>query len=158
MATNSLVLIVPKGSANPPTKFEDLINGRFTHIAIGDPKTVPAGQYAMQTFKSLQIEGMLATRLVMGANVRQVLLYVLRGEVEAGVVYATDAAEAADTVTLAATAPETSHDPIVYPAVILKGGKTDAAGKFLKFLLSDKGRGILASHGFGVPTPTTQPG
>jgi molybdate transport system substrate-binding protein len=158
VATNDLVLIVPKGSTNPPSKFEDLTDGRFTKIAIGEPKTVPAGQYAMQTFTSLHIEGALATRLVMGINVRQVLLYVSRAEAQAGVVYATDAMQAADSVTVAAVAPADSHDPIVYPAVILKAGKTEAAARFLKFLQSDKGRAILTARGFGVPTPATQPG
>jgi molybdate transport system substrate-binding protein len=155
IATNTLVLIVPKDSTNPPAKFEDLTDPRFTKIGIGDPKTVPAGQYAMQTFTSLQIESALTPKLAMGMSVRQVLLYVSRGEVQAGVVYATDAMQAADTVTVVATAPASSHDPIVYPAIILKAGKTDAAGSFLKFLRSDKGKAILTAHGFGLPT--TQP-
>jgi molybdate transport system substrate-binding protein len=158
VVTNTLVLIVPHGSPNPPAKFEDLTDPRFTKIAIGDPKTVPAGQYAMQTLTFLHLEEPLAARLVMGVNVRQVLLYVSRGEVQAGVVYATDAAEAGSTVDVAATAPENSHDPIIYPAVILKAGKTEEAARFLKYLQSDKARSILTAHGFGVPAPTTQPG
>ncbi|MGA3067887.1 MAG: molybdate ABC transporter substrate-binding protein [Tepidisphaeraceae bacterium] len=157
VATNELVLIVPAGAKNPPAKFEDLTDPRFAHIAIGDPKTVPAGQYAMQTLVSLNLEEPLATRLVEGANVRQVLIYVSLGEADAGVVYATDAAQAGKKVIVAAVAPETSHDPIVYPAVILKAGKTDAAARFLSYLQSDKARAILIAHGFGVPAAATRP-
>ncbi|MGD1277640.1 MAG: molybdate ABC transporter substrate-binding protein [Tepidisphaeraceae bacterium] len=151
IAGNRLVLIVPKSDANPPKSFQDLTDSRFVHVAIGDPKIVPAGQYAMQTLRSLRLDQVLASRLVMGQNVRQVLLYVSRAEAEAGVVYATDAAAAADAVKIAAVADEATHDPILYPAVIIKSGKTAAAAKFLQYLKSEKAQAIFAAHGFTAP-------
>ena len=61
------------------------------------------------------------------------------------------------TVTVAAIAPENSHDPIVYSAAVMKAGKADAAAKFLNYLQSDKVRAILTARGFGVPQSTTRP-
>jgi len=151
IAGNRLVLIVPKSDPNPPKSFQDLTDSRFVHVAIGDEKVVPAGQYAMQTLRSLRLDQVLASRLVMAQNVRQVLLYVSRGEAEAGVVYATDAAAAADAVKIAAVADEATHDPILYPAVIIKSGKTAAAAKFLQYLRSEKSQAIFAAHGFTAP-------
>jgi molybdate transport system substrate-binding protein len=157
VALNRLVLIVPANSKNPPHKFEDLADGRFARIAIADPKTVGMGEYAMQTFAALHLDATLAPRLVLGQNVRDVLIDVSLGQVDAGVVYVTDAALAPKTVTVAAIAPENSHDPIVYSAAVMKAGKADAAAKFLNYLQSDKVRAILTARGFGVPQSTTRP-
>ena len=81
VAGNELVLIVPTGAANPPTRFEDLAGPDVKKLAIGEPKTVPAGQYAQQVLKHLSLEAKLGDRVVFGTNVRQVLAYVERGEV-----------------------------------------------------------------------------
>jgi molybdate transport system substrate-binding protein len=158
VAGNRLVLIVPRDFANPPAKFEDLLSDRFRHIAIGEPKVVPAGQYAMQTLKSAGLDEKLSSKLIMAENVRQVLLYVMRGEAEAGLVYATDAAAAGDAVRVAIQADDSAHDPIVYPAVIVQSGHYSAARQFLKYLDSDKACHIFLAHGFTAPTtqPTTR--
>jgi molybdate transport system substrate-binding protein len=155
VATNTLVLIVPKDQANPPVKFEDLADSRFAHIAIGKPKVVPAGDYAMQTLKFFHLEDSVTDRLVMGSDVRQVLLWVSRDEADAGLVYATDAATAADSVKIIAVAPEESHKPIVYPAVIIASGHQTDAKAFLQYLMGPKGQAALMARGFGVPA--TQP-
>jgi molybdate transport system substrate-binding protein len=159
VATNSMVLIVPKDQANPPTKFEDLSDARFAHIAVGKPKVVPAGDYAMQVLKFFNLEEAVTDRLEMGSDVRQVLLWVSHGEADAGLVYATDAAVAADSVKIALVAPEESHKPIVYPAVIISSGHKADAQAFLQYLLGPKGKAALLARGFGVPveTPSTQP-
>ncbi len=155
VAGNQLVLIVPKDFANPPAKLEDLLDDRFKHVAIGEPKVVPAGQYAMQTLKSAGLDEKLAPKLVMAENVRQVLSYVMRGEAEAGLVYSTDATAAGDSVRIAIRVDESTHDPIVYPAVIVKAGHHSLAEQFLSYLAGDKGRQVFLAHGF--TTPTTQP-
>jgi molybdate transport system substrate-binding protein len=152
IARNRLVLIVPKDSPNPPTKFADLLDDRFVHVAMGEPKVVPAGLYAMQTLKSLGLYDKLSAKLVMGQNVRQVLSYVVRGEADAGLVYATDAKAAGDSVKLAAVADESSHEPIVYPAVILNAGNHQAAQDFLNFLASAKARAVFTANGFSLPS------
>jgi molybdate transport system substrate-binding protein len=151
IVSNRLVLIVPKDFKNPPTKFEDLTDDRFLHIAIGEPKIVPAGEYAMQTFKSLGIDQKISQKLVMGQDVRQVLSYVMRGDADAGVVYATDAATAGGSVKLAATADDSSHKPIVYPAVVIKAGNRQPAQDLLTFLTGPKAQAIFLAHGFARP-------
>ena len=87
---NSLVLIVPEGTQIPLHTFEDLASPEVTRVAIGNPKTVPAGQYARQALKNLNLWNRIEPRLVLAENVRQVLDYVVRGEVEVGMVYGSD--------------------------------------------------------------------
>lgn len=151
VAANTLVLIVPAGANDAPASFEALAGPGVMKVATGEPKTVPAGQYAEQVFKSLKLADKLSGRLVYGTNVRQVLAYVERGEVSAGVVYATDARESGDKVRVVATAPSTAHDPIVYPGVVVTASKRPAAAKrFLDFLGSPKARTAFKAKGFGV--------
>jgi molybdate transport system substrate-binding protein len=149
VARNALVLIVPADAKDPPQRFVDLADPKFARIAIGEPRSVPAGDYAMQVFESLKLADTVKPRLVFATNARQVLSYVERGEVPAGVVYRTDAA-ASKSVRIVETADEKLHKPIEYPAVVIPTGKDPVAGKeFLNFLLSDKGQSIIESRGFG---------
>jgi len=143
------VLIVPADSKISLSGFEQLKDPAVKRVAIGEPKTVPAGQYAMQVLKSLNLESDLGSRLIYGLNVRQVLDYVERGEVSAGIVYATDALQAGPKVKVVATAKASLHEPVVNPAVVVKASAKKAlAAKFLDYVLSDKGQGALAAHGF----------
>jgi molybdate transport system substrate-binding protein len=146
---NSLVLIAPADVKSPPMGFADLADAKFKRIAIGEPKTVPAGDYAKQTLQSLKIFDEVQSRLIFGTNVRQVLNYVERGEVDAGIVYKTDALQSGDKVKVIAAADEKWHKPIEYPAVILsKTTNRDSAKKFLDFLSSDTARQMLIARGF----------
>ena len=88
-ARNALVLVVPVDSQLHLQSFSDLQKPGVTKIAIGNPKTVPAGQYAEELLCNIQLWPKVESRLIMGENVRQVLDYVARGEVDAGIVYAT---------------------------------------------------------------------
>jgi molybdate transport system substrate-binding protein len=152
IAANTLVLIAPADAKAPPKSFADLANPRIEKIAIGQPKTVPAGEYARQTLASLKLDKSLDDRLIYAANVRQVLDYVARNEVDAGLVYATDARQAGDKVKIVATAEESTHEEILYPAAVLKSSrKQSAARKFLDYLASEKARSLLKSHGFSLP-------
>jgi molybdate transport system substrate-binding protein len=149
IAGNELVLVVPADAADPPARFEDLADPRFKRVAVGHPATVPAGDYAMQALTALKLSDAVAERLVYGNNVRHVLVYVERGEVDAGVVYKTDALASAGRVKVAAAADPSWHEPIRYPAVVLKASrKQQAARRFLGFLAGDKAQGILRSKGF----------
>jgi molybdate transport system substrate-binding protein len=99
--------------------------------------------------KKLKLSDALKDKLVYGSNVRQVLDYVSRGEVTAGVVYATDAKQAGDKVKVVATAPKDSHEPIVYPAVLVKKSRNAAAAtRFLDHLGGEEARRILKERGF----------
>src|SRR5262249_28388776 len=99
----------------------------------------------------------LKEKIVYGANVRQVLSYVERGEVTAGIVYATDARESGEKVRVVATAPAGSHEPIVYPAIAVKASKkTDAAKHFLDCLGSENAKKILLEKGFSTPVDSAK--
>lgn len=154
VARNRMVLVVPANAKNPPASFDELQDGsKVTTIAIGNPKTVPAGKYAAQVIAHLKSMG--KQRLIYGMNVRQVLDYVERGEVSAGIVYQTDAMLSGSKVKVVATADESLHDPIVYPAVAIpKSANAAAASEFLKFLQGERGQKALQSKGF---LPATQP-
>jgi molybdate transport system substrate-binding protein len=147
---NELVLIVPSDQASPQS-WKDLANAK--RIAIGDPKSVPAGQYAAEVFRHLGLSEQVKDKLVYGANVRQVLTYVERGEVDAGVVYATDARQAGAKVRVATVAPQGSHELIEYLAVLLRSGDSRGAEAFLKYLTSDPGQQIFIRFGFAKGTP-----
>lgn len=147
-AGNSLVLIVPAKSAGI-SSFSDLANPAVKKVSVGNPKTVPAGQYTEQTFNKLKLLPQIQPKLIFAEDVRQVLDYVVRDEVEAGVVYSSDALSAGDKVKVAARAADDSHDPILYPIAIVKDSKQqEAARKFIDLVLSSEGQAILVKHGF----------
>ena len=157
IAGNRLVLIVPGDLAAAPMSFEGLADKRFKRIGIGQPDTVPAGKYAMQVLTHLGLAEALRPRLVYGANARQVLSYVARGEVDAGIVYRSDAL-AAGNVSVVATADESWHEPIRYPAAVVNATRhRDAARRFVDFLRHDEAQQVLARHGFTPPPPTPTP-
>lgn len=165
VARGRLVLIVPAKQADPVTSLKDLANDRVKRVAIGQPKTVPAGDYATQALAKAGLSAGVADKLVYGTNVRQVLDYVVRGEVDAGLVYATDAKDAGDAVKVVELIDPSLHEPIVYPAVVVKNAAhAAAADRFMKYLASDAGQRVLADKGFDAPTtrpaaaaPTTMP-
>lgn len=147
-ASNNLVLIVPFASKFNVSSFEDLKQENIKKIAVGNPKTVPAGQYTQQTFASMNLSDPLEPKLIFGENVRQVLEYVIRDEVDAGIVYSTDAAIGGDKIIVKAVAPETAHAPIVYPIAVIKDSKNPSASAFVDFVTSKKGQEILQKYGF----------
>jgi len=147
-ARNSLVLIVP-ANASLVAAFDDLNRPAINKIAIGNPKTVPAGQYTEQTLNKLKLLPQIQPKLIFGEDVRQVLDYVVRNEVDAGIVYSSDALSAGSKTKVVARAADDSHDPILYPIAVVKESKQqEAARKFIELVLSSEGQGILAKHGF----------
>lgn len=159
VAGNTLVLVVPADAgADAPKSFADLVTVAGK-VAVGDPKSVPAGTYAAQTLAALHLTDAVKPRLVYGTNVRQVLAYVRRGEVAAGIVYGTDAKEAGAAVRVVATADPKTHDRIEYPAVAVKGAVHAAGAKrFLDYLGTPAARKVLVEYGFTVPDePATRP-
>ncbi len=149
VAGNQLVLITPSDSKLALSSFTELSDARVKRLAIGQPKTVPAGVYAMQVFDHLQLTDAVKDRLVHGGNVRQVLDYVVRGEVDAGVVYRSDMQAAADQVLAAAQADANWHQPIVYPAAIVRRSlRVEASRKFIDHLLTSAAQRVFAEHGF----------
>jgi molybdate transport system substrate-binding protein len=147
-ARNALVLIVP-ANRSTAASFAELSNPTVKKIAVGNPKTVPAGQYTEQTFNRLKLLPQIQPKLIFAEDVRQVLDYVVRDEVDAGVVYSSDPRAAGDKVRVVAQADEDVHDPILYPIGIVKESKQiEAARKFIDLVLSSEGQAILRKHGF----------
>ncbi len=149
-ALNGLVLIVPAGEKNRIASAADLNKKEVERIAIGNPASVPAGRYARQALTSANLWDGLQAKFIMGESVRQTLDYVSRGEVQAGIVYATDARQAGDKVIVAAVL--SGHDPVSYPIAVTKNaGTSRAAQAFVDFVLSKEGQEILAKYGFSRP-------
>jgi len=143
---NSLVLIAPQDSKL--TGFEDLPSPGVRLVALGDPASVPAGQYGRQTLISLKLYDRLHDKIVLGKDVRQVLTYVETGNADAGLVYGTDA-RISTKVRVVAVAPESSHDPIVYPLAIVAGSRNQQSARdFVAFLSTSAARAIFIKHGF----------
>ncbi len=149
-ASNELVLIIPHGAKTPVKALQDLSAGEITMVAMGNPETVPAGRYAQEVLTGEGLWEQLKPKYIFGESVRQVLDYVSRGEVDAGFVFATDAAVAKDHVSVALEAPK--HKPITYPISIVRSTKSkELARRFVDFVLSDEGREILFKYGFKKP-------
>ncbi len=148
-ARNTLVLIVPGDSTSGINTFADLGGPKITRLAVGNPKTVPVGQYAEQALTRLGLWQGLVPRLILAEDVRQALDYVARGEVEAGIVYASDVRATGDRVRTVATAPADSHDPILYPIAVVRASSRQAdARAFIDAVISDEGQRILENYGF----------
>ena len=146
---NSLVLVVPKGS-DLASGFESLKAKRVKRIAMGEPEGVPAGKYAKECLEQLDLFESLRSKLVYGKDVRQVLSYVEMGNVEAGLVYKTDAL-ASDKVRVVATVSEANHSPIVYPVAVVKSSDRVLQSRaFLDFLASDAAMTAFRESGFDV--------
>ncbi|HEY9658736.1 MAG TPA: molybdate ABC transporter substrate-binding protein, partial [Allocoleopsis sp.] len=118
LLTNSLALVVPHNSTLGLTGFRQLTNSSVQKIAMGEPRSVPAGQYTEEVFRNLGILDQLQSKFVYGNSVRNVLGTVESGNADAGVVYATDA-KVSDQVKQVATAPSNLHSPIVYPVAVI---------------------------------------
>jgi molybdate transport system substrate-binding protein len=144
---NQLVLIAPTSNTTIHN-FQDLTNPSVKVLALGEPATVPAGMYARQTLEHLGLLAAVEKKTVLAKDVRAVLTYVETGNADAGIVYQTDA-QGSEKVRIVSVAPADSHDPIVYPAAILKGAKnTSGAASFLAFLSSGDAHGVFLKHGF----------
>ncbi|CAH0231673.1 Molybdate-binding periplasmic protein [Peribacillus sp. Bi96] len=144
---NELVLVVPKDSDKEMGSMEDLT--KADKISIGTPESVPAGQYAKQTLENLNLWKEVEDRVIYAKDVRQVLTYVETGNVEAGLVYKTDAMNSSK-VDIVATAKEDIHDPIIYPAGIIKESSHPKEAKlFYDYLQSEDSAKIFEKYGFG---------
>lgn len=150
-ARNALVLVVPRDPATVRT-LADLAGPAVRRVALGEPGSVPAGTYAREALRALNLWDAVATRAVYAKDVRQVLAYVSQGAVDAGVVYATDARGAKD-IRVVATIPPDSHAPVEYPLAVVRDSRhPDAARRFVAFLRGPVGRAALQRHGFLPPT------
>ena len=148
--SNRLVLIVPLDSKLTVSGLKGLTAPQVQRVAVGNPATVPAGRYAKEALEKAGLWGKLAPKFVLAESVRQVLDYVRRGEVDAGLVYSTDAAIAKGKVKVIQAV--TEHAPILYPiAVSASTGKKAEAHSFVDFVVSPAAQKIFSKFGFGKP-------
>ena len=146
---NKIVLIVPTGKEEGYSSFEDIVNADMA--AIGDPESVPAGQYGKEALENLNLWGEVENKLSLGTNVTEVLNWVAEDSADAGIVYATDAASRADKVTVVAEAPEGSVSKVIYPVAALKEAPNkEAADAFMEFLQTADVLAVFETAGFTI--------
>ena len=153
---NALVMITPADSSLAVKTLADVRRPEVKRVAIGNPASVPAGRYTKAALLAAGLWAVVESKAVFAQNVRQALDYVARGEVEAGFVYATDAAivigKDNDKAKVRIAAGVPTDTPITYPIAALAGSRNpDAAHKFLDFVLTPAAQAVLARHGFSRP-------
>ena len=149
LVSNSLVLIAPENSDLNLNRLEQLQEVGVSKIALGEFRSVPAGQYAEEVFEKLGLLDALGPKFVFAANVRGVLAAVESGNVDAGLVYATDA-KLSNSVKTVATAPAGTHSAIVYPiAVLTTTSSVEAATTYIDFLADSQAQTVFENFGFG---------
>lgn len=147
---NKVVLIVPKDSNANISSFDDLknVNG---NIAIGDPESVPAGQYGKEVLNNTGIWTDVESKLSLGKDVTEVLNQVAQKSAECGIVYATDA-KSNDNVKVVCEAPDnTLKTPVIYPVAELKNPEhPEAAKAFMEFLKTKEAKDVFVEYGFTI--------
>jgi molybdate transport system substrate-binding protein len=149
LLSNSLVVVVPRGATRRPAALADLREECYARIALADPEHVPAGKYAKQALERVGIFEDVRPRIVAAQEVRTALAYAAQGEVDAAIVYATDAAASPD-VDVAVRVPAELHAKITYPIALVRGAPP-AARELLAFLRSDEAWTEFARAGFTRP-------
>ena len=145
---NDIVLVIPRDSKVNLKDFYGLNDEKIKIIGIGEPKSVPVGQYSWEVFKKLNILNGIESKLIYGKDVRTVLTWVETENVDAGIVYKTDAI-LSDKIKIIGSAPKDSHSPVIYPVAIIKDTKyISEAKKFLEFLKGKKAKEIFIKYGF----------
>ena len=145
---NKVVLIVPADSDSNISSFDDLKNVEG-NIAIGDPESVPAGQYAKEVLNNTGVWDDVESKLSLGTDVTAVLNQVAQGSADCGIVYATDA-KSTDDVKVVCEAPEDALDtPVIYPIAAIKDtNDTNATNAFMDFLQTQEAKDIFVEYGF----------
>lgn len=147
---NKVVLIVPEGSDKDISSFEDVATDKVGMIGLGEPGSVPVGQYSEEIFNSLEILDTVKTKANYGSDVRTVLSWVETGAVDCGVVYATDA-YVGENIQIVCEAPAGSCKQVIYPVGIVKASEhADAAAEFLAYLQTDHAMQKFEGYGFSA--------
>lgn len=154
LLSNTLVIIVPADSATGMQSAKDLTGALIKKIAVGEPKSVPAGIYAKEYLEKLGLWRQLSGKIVPTENVRAALAAVESGNVEAGIVYKTDAL-ISKKVKVAFEAPAAEGPKISYSLAVIKDSKVPVEAKKLAgFLASQSASAVFEKHGFIVnPQP-----
>jgi len=148
LLSNSLVVVVPGDSPAKLTSAAQLADPKFAKIALGQPQSVPAGIYAKEYLQKIGIWPQIEARIIPAESVRAALAAVETGNVDAGIVYKTDALHSKK-VNIAFEVPAAEGPAITYPAALIQGSKhEDAAKKFLDYLATSSSLETFAKYGF----------
>jgi molybdate transport system substrate-binding protein len=149
-AANQIVMIVPADSKLNLAALKDLAQPAVKRVTYGNPASVPVGRYTQSALEAAGQWNTVMAKGVPAQNVRQALDYVARGEVEAGFVFATDAAIMPDKVKVAVRVPV--QTPVTYPIAVTSASKQTAqAASFIAYVSSPEGQEILHKYGFLKP-------
>jgi molybdate transport system substrate-binding protein len=144
---NKIVLIKPAGSSTAVTGFQNAASAKV--IALGDPASVPAGQYAKEAFTSLGNWAAVEAKASFGTNVTEVLNWVGAASAEVGVVYATDAATTKQVEVIAEAPAGSLAAKVIYPVgIVAASAHPEEAKLFVEFLASREGLAVFRSFGF----------
>jgi molybdate transport system substrate-binding protein len=150
LLSNKLVAVVPSDSKPTINAPADLAAPSIQRLALGDPAAVPAGVYAKEYLRKAGLWDKLAPRVIPCASVRAALAAVEGGNVDAGIVYQTDA-KISYKVKVAFVFPDLADLPITYPVALVQAApQPDAAKKFLAYLEGPEAAAIFTSYGFIV--------
>lgn len=156
-AANTLVVIVPSDSKTSPGSLSDLTERNYRRIGIGNPAYVPAGYYAKAALEQAGLYRQLESRFIFAEHVRQALVYVARGTLDAAFVYRTDAA-LSRRVRIAFEVPLSAADPVAYSAAVTTRTEHPMLSRgFAEFLNGSVARAILIEHGFAPPPASPPP-
>lgn len=144
LAENKLVLV---SKSNDIDSLDDLKSDSIKKIAIGETKSVPAGQYAKEVLENSNINEDIEDKLVYAKDVKEVLTWVESGNAQAGFVYYTDVINKQNLKVHKIK--ENLHSPIIYPISIISNSKKEYEAKlFESYLLSDKCKAIFLEDGY----------
>jgi molybdate transport system substrate-binding protein len=148
LLSNSLVIVVPADSSITLTSAAQLADPKFQKIALGQPQSVPAGIYAKQYLQKIGIWSQVESRVIPTENVRAALAAVETGNVDAGIVYKSDAL-ISKKVKVAYEVPIADGPVITYPIALVQGSKHAAAAKkFLDYLSEPGSLKTFEKYGF----------
>jgi molybdate transport system substrate-binding protein len=145
--SNILVVVVPASRTARMSQPSDLL--AVNRVALGDPEAVPAGVYARTWLESIGLWDKLKDKVIPTLNVRAALSAVESENVDAGIVYRTDAA-ISKRVKVAFEVPRDKGPAIVYPMAPLAGSKKPATGELVRYLTSAPARDVYRRYGFFV--------
>jgi molybdate transport system substrate-binding protein len=152
-AGNEIVLVVPADSTLGLTGFQDLTKDTVKKIGYGDPKAAPHGVAAEEILTKLGILDQVKSKVVYAQNVSQALQYITSGEVDAGIIFATEALAGGDKVKVIAKADQSLYTKVAFPIAVISASKAKELGQaFVDYVTSADGQAILAKYGF-LPAP-----
>ncbi len=158
LLSNSLVIVVNREGGPAITAPADLAKASVGRIALAEPQTVPAGIYAKEYLQKAGLWKQVIDKVVPTESVRSCLLAVELGNVDAGIVYKTDAL-ISKKVKVAYEIPAAEGPKISYPVAVVRESKSpEAARRFAAYLKTPEALALFSKYGFqAAPKPEAAP-